>query len=204
MLSLNQKEIETKLDTFNWDFKVGDNIKHNVQEIFFLYKIKENNCSNIKEKQFLNKHISLTLVCIIEAILYDFVVRLDGATNQFPFLIDNKKRKDIKKYIDEQKVQFEHKELKVKYLRVKNYSLSQILRLLKEFELLEQKDSPIYNTLETATYFRNRIHIYNWFNNFEKDERYVFTDKRLEILENLVVYILITMEAKYSRYQVKK
>jgi len=199
MLSLNQKEIETKLDTFNWNFKVGDNIKHNIQEVFFLYKIKKDNCVGTKEKQFLNKHISIVLVCIIEAILYDFVVRLSEATNHFPLIIDEKKRKDIKKYIAEQKVIYESKELKMKMLRVKNYSLSQILRLLKEFKLLEQKDSLFYKTLEEATYFRNRIHIYNWFNNFEKDEKYVFTDKRLEILENLVIYVLITMEAKYSR-----
>src|SRR3989344_5365130 len=101
MLSLDQKEMEVKLDTFNWNFKVGDKI-----------------------------------------------------------------------------------------LRVKNYSLRQMLKLLQEFELLEPKDSPIYNNLEKATYFRNRIHIYNWFNNFEKDEKYVFTDRRLEILEKLVIYIL--------------
>lgn len=199
MLPIDQKEIETKLDTFNWNFKVGDNIKHNVQEVFFLYKIKKENCSNTKEKQFLNKHISIILVAIIEAILYDFVVRLSDATNQFPLIIDDKKRKDIKKYISEQKVSYESKKLGSKMLRVKNYSLSQILKLLQKFELLEPKDSPVYNTLEEATHFRNRIHIYNWFNNFETDEKYVFTDKRLEILEKLVVYVLTTMEAKYSR-----
>jgi hypothetical protein len=199
MLSLNQKEIETKLDTFNWNFKVGDNIKHNVQEVFFLYKIKDENCISSEEKQFLNKHISIILVCIIEAILYDFVVRLSEATNHFPLIIDDKKRNDIKKYISEQKVPYEFKETKFKILRVRNYSLSQILKLLKEFELLEQKDSPVYTNLENATYFRNRIHIYNWFNNFEKDEKYVFTNKRLEVLEKLVIYILTTMEAKYSR-----
>jgi len=200
MLSLGQKEIETKLDTFNWNFKVGDNIKHNLEEVFFLYKIKQDSCSSTKEKQFLNKHISMTLVGIIEAILYDFVVRLDNATNQFPLIIDDKKRKDIKKYISEQKVPYELKKLGVKMLKVKNYSLTQILKLLQKFELLEAKNSPIYNTLEQATYFRNRIHIYNWFNNFEIDEKYVFTDKRLEILEKLFVYVLTTMEAKYSRY----
>lgn len=109
MLPIDQKEIETKLDTFNWNFKVGDNIKHNVQEVFFLYKIKKEICSNTKEKQFLNKHISINLVAIIEAILYDFVVRLSDATNQFPLIIDDKKRKDIKKYISEQKVSYESK-----------------------------------------------------------------------------------------------
>jgi hypothetical protein len=185
MLSLDQNEIEIKLDKFNWNFKVGDNIKHNLEEVFFLYKIKKEYGSSIKEEQFLNKHISVTLVSIIEAILYDFVVRLNDATNQFPLIIDDKKRKDIKKYISEQKVPYELKKLRVKMLKVKNYSLSQILQLLQKFELLESKNSPIYN----------------WFNNFEIDERYVFTDKRLEILEKLFIYVLTTMEAKYSRYQ---
>lgn len=199
MLSLDQKEIEAKLDTFNWNFKVGDNIKHNLEEVLYLYKVKKEYCSNTKEKQFLNKHISITLVGIIEAILYDFVVRLNDATNQFPLIIDDKKRKEIKKYISEQKKSYEFKKLEVKMLRVKNYSLTQILNLLQKFELLESKNSPIYNTLEQAIYFRNRIHIYNWYNNFERDEKYVFTDKRLEILEKLVIYVLTTMEAKYSR-----
>ena len=199
MLSLDQKEVEVKLDTFNWNFKVGDNIKHNLEEVFFLYKVKKDNCSMAKEKQFLNKHISITLVGVIEAILYDFVVRLNDATNQFPLIIDSKKRKDIKKYISEQKVPYEYKKLGKKLLRVKNYSLFQILKLLQKFELLEPKGSPIYDTLEQATFFRNRIHIYNWHNNFEIDEKYVFTDKRLETLEKLVIYVLITMEAKYSR-----
>lgn len=199
MLSLDQEEIKNKLNTFNWNFKVGDNIRHNLEEVFYLYKLKNENCSNTKEKQFLNKHISITLVSIIEAILYDFVVRLNDATNHFPLIIGNKKRFDIKKYISEQKVLYEYKKSKMKMMRVKNYSLTQILKLLHEFELLEPKNSPVYDTLEQATYFRNRIHIYNWFNNFEIDEKYVFTDKRLDILEKLVVYILTTMEAKYAR-----
>jgi hypothetical protein len=199
MLSLSQKEIENKLDTFNWDFKVGDNIKHNIEEAFFLYKIKDDTCKTTKEKQFLNKHISIILVGVIEAILYDFIVRLSQATNHFPLTIDNTNRSLIKKYIADQKVYYEFPKSKTKILRVYNYSLFQILKILKKFELLESKSSPIYDTLEQATFFRNRIHIYNWHNNFEIDEKYVFTDKRLDTLEKLFIYILTTMEAKYAR-----
>lgn len=170
-----------------------------MQEVFFLYRIKKDTCVSIKEKQFLNKHISMTLIGIIEAILYDFVVRLNDATNHFPLTIDTNKKKEIKKYIAEQKVPYEVKQLKLKFLKVRNYSLFQILKLLQKFELLETKNSPIYENLEQATFFRNRIHIYNWHNNFEIDEKHVFTDKRLEILEKLVIYILTIMEAKYSR-----
>lgn len=199
MLSLSQKEIENKLDTFNWNFKVGDNIKHNIEEVFFLYKIKDECCKTTKEKQFINKHISIILVGVIEAILYDFVVRLSEATNHFPLTIDNATRSLIKKYISEQKVPYEFPKSKTRVLRVNNYSLFQIIKILKKFDLLESKSSPIYDTLEQATFFRNRIHIYNWHNNFEIDEKYVFTEKRLGILEKLVIYILTTMEAKYAR-----
>lgn len=199
MLSLDQKEIEGKLDTFNWNFKFGDNIKHNIEGVFFLYKIKSDTCQTTKEKQFLNKHISIVLVGVIEAILYDFVVRLSEATNHFPMIIDNSVRNEIKKYIAEEKVPYEFPRSKNKILRVNNYSLFQILKILKKFELLESKNSPIYDTLEQATFLRNRIHIYNWHNNFEVDEKYVFTEKRLEILEKIFIYILTTMEAKYAR-----
>jgi hypothetical protein len=200
MLSLTLEEMEAKLDSFNWNFKVGDNIKHNIQEIFFLYKIKKDSCHNTVENQFLNKHISITLVAIIEAALYDFVVRLDQATNQFPSAIDDKKREEIKKFISEQKVSHWINWFGGKMFRVKNYSLSQTLKLFQKFELLGLKNSTIYNTLEKATQFRNRIHIYNWFNNFEIDEKYVFTDKRLETLEKLVIYVLTVMAEKYPRY----
>ncbi len=199
MLSLNQKEIQDKLNTFNWNFKVGDNIKHNIEEAFFLYKIKTENCRSTQEKRFLNKHISIVLVGVIEAILYDFVVRLSEATNHFPLIIDNVNRSEIKKYIASEKVTYEFPKSKTKVLRVYNYSLFQILKILKKFELLESKNSPIYDTLDQATFFRNRIHIYNWHNNLELDEKHVFTDKRLETLEKLVIYVLTTMEAKYAR-----
>ncbi|MFA6463619.1 MAG: hypothetical protein WCV55_01280 [Candidatus Paceibacterota bacterium] len=199
MFTCTQKEIEEKIDKFNWTFKVGDNIKHNLEEVFFFYKIKKENCSSVKEVRFLNKHISITLVAIIEAILNDFIVMLGQATNHFPKIIDSKKKDEIKKYISKEKVLYTSKVLDRKYLRIKNYSFSQILKLLKKFELLENKESLIYSSLEGAAEFRNRIHIYNWYFNFETDEAYVFTGKRLEVLEELFISVLSIMEEKYSR-----
>jgi len=199
MISLTQKEIEDKINRFNWNFKVGDNIKYNLDEIFYLYKIKEEFCSNTKEKSFLNKHISITIVAIIEVIFHDFIVRLSEATNHFPAIIDDKKRNEIKKYINGGKIHFHSKRIGIKLLRIRNYSLSQIFKILQKFELLEQKDSPIYQTLEKVTHFRNRIHIYNWFDNFEINEKDVFTEKRLDELEKVLVYVISVMEVKYAR-----
>ena len=99
-------------------------------------------------------------MAIIEVIFHDFIVRLSEATNHFPSTIDDEKRKKIKRHISDEKVFFETGRLKRRMLRVKNYSLSQILKILQKFELLAPKDDPIYNTLEEAPKFRNRIHLY--------------------------------------------
>lgn len=198
MLSITKSEIENSLDKFIWNYKVGDNIKHNLEEVFYLYNVKKT-CSTTTEHRFLNKHISITLVAIIEAVLYDFIVRLNDATNQFPKSIDYDKRKNIKKYITAQKVFRKLKDSTKTIHRVRNYSLTQIINLLQEFELLGGKEDQIYYLLNRAIQFRNRLHIYNWFDNFEKDEEYVFTLKRLEILERLTIKVLIIMKDLYTR-----
>lgn len=201
MLLLTQKEIEQKLDIFIWSFKVGDNILHNYEGILFLYTLKatfnQENSDHAVKRRFLNKHISITIVSIIEAILYDFVTRLDSATNQFPKSIPLHKEREIKRYILSQKVPF--KTAIGEHLRVKNYPFTQLLNLIKKFELLGDGNSTIYSALEKIGYFRNRIHIYNWFDNFEKDEKNVFTDKRLLALEDLFLYVLDHMSSNYSR-----
>ncbi|MEI6490679.1 MAG: hypothetical protein WCO16_02860, partial [bacterium] len=102
-------------------------------------------------------------------------------------------------YINGGKIHFHSKRIGIKLLRIRNYSLSQIFKILQKFELLEQKDSPIYQTLEKVTHFRNRIHIYNWFDNFEINEKDVFTEKRLDELEKVLVYVISVMEVKYAR-----
>lgn len=199
MITLSQEEIFAKIDTFNWNFKVGYNIKYNVQELFFLYRVKNNFCSVERDKGFANKHLSMTLFAVTEGILHDFVVRLSEATNYFPRVIDSKKQEEIKKYIARQKVLYDWKDLRETRLRVKNYTFSEILKLLKKFELLGPLDGPIYENLVGATQFRNRVHIYNWHNNFERNENDVFTDERLGKLEKLFVDVLTIMETKYFR-----
>lgn len=199
MLSLSIENIADKLSVFNWKFSVGNNILHNIEGVFFLYSIK-NKSKSIIENNFINKQISITLVSVIEAILYDFIVRLSEATNHFPQIIDESKRQSIKKYLAKQKVIYTPASLKnVTYSKVKNYSLLEIIQIIQRFELLGVKTNPIYKTLVAATYFRNRIHICNWWENFEINEAHVFTDKRLLVLEKTFTYILDVMSQEYSR-----
>lgn len=198
MLSLSQEDIIVKIDAVNWEYKVGDNIKHNLDSVFYLYKVKAG-CSNKKEHLILNKYIFITLSSIIEALLYDFVVRLCYANSHFPSSIDYDKKMKIKKHITAQRILHKDKNSLTDNYRVKNYSFIEVVRLLKKFELLEHKDSRVYNLLEDAIHLRNRLHIYNWFQNYEIDEEDVFTNKRLDAIEKLFEYILNKMKSKYSR-----
>jgi hypothetical protein len=201
MLILNQKQISEKLAKFVWDFKVGDNIAHNFKTLYFLYKKKEESLDD--QKYLLNKPIIITIVSIIEGVFYDLVCRLDMATNHFPESIGQEKREKIKRKIEREKEWFTRKDFLTnkdeKYKRIKNYKISELIRIFSEYELLGEKDNIIYKHLEGASYLRNRIHIFNWFGNFEIDEDKVFNESRLGKIETLLIEILNIMEEKYDR-----
>ena len=40
MFLIDRQEIKNKVDSFNWNFKVGNNIKHNIEEIYFFKQSK--------------------------------------------------------------------------------------------------------------------------------------------------------------------
>lgn len=201
MLSINQKQISNKLAKFIWDFKVGDNVAHNFKTLYFLYKKKDESSDN--QKYLLNKPIIIIIVSIIEGIFYDLVCRLDVATNHFPEIINQEKREKIKNKIEREKEWFLRKDFLTgkdeKYKRIKNYKISELIRIFYEYEILGEKTGNIYKHLEDASYLRNRIHIFNWFGNFEIDEDKVFSESRLEKIEFLIMEILDIMEEKYNR-----
>ena len=201
MFKLNQKEVATMLASFVWDFKVGDNIAHNFKTLYFLYKKKDE--SSDDQKYLLNKPIIVTIVSIIEGIFYDLICRIDLATNHFPDNIDALKREKIKQRIAREKEWFPRKDFLTgedeKYRRIKNYKISELIRIFSEYELLGTGGDVIYRHLEEASYLRNRIHIFNWFGNFEIDEDKVFNENRLQKIENLLVEILDIMQEKYQR-----
>ncbi len=196
MLSLSKKEIADKLDAFVWNYKVGDNIAYNFQQLYFFYHKKEIEKSEEKKKLY-NKHLSITIVSIIEGIFYDLITRLDGATNHFPDSITASKEAQIKAHLDKDKQWFMTRLGRRK--RVKNYKLGEIRDFLKRYLLLGSQTNPIYSDLEEAIFLRNRIHIFNWFGNFERDEQDVFSDTRLVKLEKLLVKVINGMFIIYPR-----
>lgn len=201
MIQLTQKQVSEKLAKFVWDFKVGDNVAHNFKTLYFLYNKKEESLDD--QKYLLNKPIIVTIVSIIEGIFYDLVCRLDMSTKHFPENINQDKREKIKARIEREKEWFTRKDSLTdkdeRYKRIKNYKISELIRMFSEYELLGGKEHVIYKHLEGASYLRNRIHIFNWFGNFEIDEDKVFNESRLEKIESLLVEILNIMEEKYDR-----
>ena len=199
MLKLSEIELKIKVDNFIWNYKVGDNIKHNIEDIIILYEYK-NNSSSVRNGKIFNKYISIIYVSLIEAMLYDFVVRLSEATTEFPKDIQYEKKLNIKNYLSKQKVSYKsNNRERATLLRVRNYSLAQIIKFLQDFELLEKANHNVYLDLNKIAIFRNRIHIYNWYGNFEKDERNLYTDTRLLSVEKYFLYVLNTLESRYSR-----
>jgi hypothetical protein len=200
MFTLTRKEIAERMAEFIWNFKVGDNIAFNFIILFALYRQKE----SIEEKNryILNKPIAIIIVSIIEAVFYDLICRLGQATTHFPESIPQDKRDLIKNKIDKERQWFAYKdssgEVK-KYKRIKNYSLKEIVNFLEQCELFGIKGSLIYAHLRDALFLRNRIHIFNWFGNYERDEFVVFNESRIEKLEDLLTEIFNIMARKYSR-----
>lgn len=86
--------------TFNWTYKIGDNIRYNLDLLFYLiddhnkandvtgYLLGENEKSIDKSY---TKPIAVISVSVIEAVLVDFLERLDQATNEFPKALEQKR-----------------------------------------------------------------------------------------------------------------
>jgi len=195
MINYTQDSASKCLAKFIWNFKVGDNILYNFKILFLLYESKHNFGSN---QELLIKPIIIQIVSIIEGIFYDLICRLDGATNHFPQHIPSDKRDAIKAKLKSEKIWFKRLD-GIRYQRIKNYSFDNLITFFQEYDLLGPSDSDIYIKLRDSAYIRNRIHIFNYFNNHSKNEDYVFSEWRLSNVEALLHIILPIMESLYKR-----
>lgn len=177
MLVIDDHLIKEGVEKFIWSFKVADNIEFNLDTVMILYSAKLQDGRNI---QVWNKLLIIIETSIIEAVLHDFIIRLTQSTDHFPPIL-SKTREEIKSSIVP-----------------RNYTFKTLLELIKEFKLLGS-DEKIYDDLFTLGKLRNRVHIYNWYQNFEKNERIVYTEERLESSERLLNIIVDYMVVNYSR-----
>lgn len=163
--------------SFLASFKIGDNIHYNLEVLKTLYK--GYNTLSKDRVIYLEKPITLILVAICEAIIYDFIKRsqwytvegVDGLT--------------------------EHQ---LNTLRSsKAWSMDKKIKLFKQINLLGTSDDSLYELLDSLSKLRNRIHIQNEMQNFEVDEINAFTKARRVQAEKMVELLVKTISTLYPR-----
>lgn len=194
----NLNQVKDELFSFVWEFKHGDNIMYNFKILRSLYKAKDAD----PDPNLLNKPISILIVSIIEAILVDFLARIDQATNHLPKGIDNQILTNIKSEIAKQKkqVKLEDEILGEQiYLKRKMYHYGEIIGIFKKYELFGEKDEIIYEQLYAFGEMRNRVHIENYHRKLEDREDLVFTVSRVEALEEVFRSLWSKMSVDFKR-----
>ena len=193
-ISSSKEELGEYKDSFIWTFKIGDNVLYNLGLVFQLV-----NDHNSLEGRNYSKPISILCVSIIEAILVDFLERLDSATRHFPSKLDSK-RTEIKNQLDGEKNDFETTyEGKVyKYKRLKNFGYKELIEFYEQYKILGPK-LDTYARLQDLGRFRNRVHIRNYFGNFERNEYRTFSERRTQESIDYMVATFKYLNDKYPR-----
>ena len=158
--------------SFVGDFKLGDNIVYNLKILKTLSEQRAAAADN--QKNHYNKPITLICVSIIEAAIHDFLCRakyltLEGVPSLAKDIITYLREKDIDRfagYIDQ----------------------------LKKINFFGNADYDIYKNLHNLRKLRNRIHIQNKKNHFERDDECAFNDARLRMSEECLEFTLRTLE----------
>jgi len=168
--------IESK---FIGDFKLGDNICHNLKIADVLYDRFED--SDADDRRLLCKPIIVLLASVIEAVLYDFHKRvktftIEGVKNLTVDAIDYIRLAaidDFAKYIDSAKKQ----------------------------KLFGGADSPFYVQMHDIRKLRNRVHIQNERKYTPRDEFNAFTIEAKVLTERVLEKTLTTLAANFARDQ---
>jgi len=194
----NLQEVHDELFVFIWNFKHGDNIDYNFSVLQSLYNAQQNS----PQKGLLRKPITIQIVSIIEAILIDFLVRLDQATTHLPSGVSPTKIEKIKEEIekDKKKVSIEDPELGKRILYKRRlYQFNHLVKIFEKYELFGPKGDEIYTQLNKFADMRNRVHIENYHGNLEEREQHVFTDERVKELEVVLETLWKKMVTEYKR-----
>jgi len=161
---------------FIGNFKLGDNIVHNLSILRELYAIQSN---GVDVATLLRKPITVLIGAIAEAILYDlYEVKIPTFTSEGVPNISDGVLYDIReKTIDEF----------AKYI-----SNARSKKLLGDGSL-------IYDNLDELRKLRNRIHIQNTRGHFEPNEIDAYTDARQTMAERTLEELISFMVANHLR-----
>jgi hypothetical protein len=156
-------------------FKIGDNINSNLETLRLLYEVAD---ANAKNAILLRKPITIILVSIAEAMLYDFIGRIQSIehVNTLPAAT-------------------------VGEVKTKKYTkLTHFIAGARKHNLLSA-DQDFYDQLDVLADLRNRIHIQDAKKSVERDERAAFSAKRQREAEEVVEYIAKYFAEDHPRSQ---
>lgn len=161
---------------FIGNFKLGDNIVHNLAILRELYGCQATGSEELCE--LLRKPIVLLIASVTEAVLFDLYLRIsqftrEGVANIPDEILDeirNKTIDEFAKYIDN--------------ARSKS---------------LLGTDTALYDALHELRKLRNRVHIQNTKSHFEDDESEAFNAARQLCAEQTLEKVMQFMENKYPR-----
>lgn len=196
MLAINKEKEKLKemIGDFIWEFKIADNVLYNLDILHDLIEDFNNRNRNY------GKPISIISISIVEAVMIDFLYRLYYGTNHFPLKL--RCREDVIKNRLKNETQTKRisdiidgeREISV----IKNFNFSSMISIYEELELLGH-DEKVYNVLFASAKFRNRVHIKNYFGNFEKNEHKTFLEERVQTTIDLMMWIFDYFEDNYKR-----
>ncbi len=163
---------------FIGDFKIGDNINHNLKILEVLYK--QYAAANDEEKRLVCKPIIVLLVSLIDAVFYDLHTRIktftiEGVENiiasSIEYIRTRKKMDDLEKYIAS----------------------------AKKHGLIEPPNDKFYDGLDELRKLRNRIHIQNTKKYPPRNEYDAFTGDKKLLAEKAVEKTFRAMAKTYAR-----
>ncbi|MGI0134392.1 MAG: hypothetical protein ACREBW_05490 [Candidatus Micrarchaeaceae archaeon] len=189
--------VNEALFKFVWNFKHGDNIIYNFTVLQALYAAQ----ANTRQGSIFNKPITILLVSIIEGVLIDFLTRIDQATTHLPANVSRETLDKIKLEIESKKRPEKISDILGEHIvvRRKMYQFGEIIKILQKYELFGNKYDQIYKDLVQFGHLRNRVHIENYYRNFEDRETFVFTDVRRCELEGVLTLLWTKMTNDYIR-----
>jgi hypothetical protein len=157
-------------------FKIGDNINHNLGILQVLYRSYA--AATPDDQRRLCKPITITLVSIVEACLYDFHKRArtnmwEGIAGLAGTALD--------------------------YIRTKHIDQFEACITSARKHRLFGADDPFYEDLTLLRKLRNRIHIQNRWNELEPDEWNAFTQQRKVLAERALEKVAKTLSSQHPR-----
>jgi len=164
---------------FIWNFKTGDNIVYNLSVLAVLYEQYAILSTDMTKQRLLVKPILVLNVSIAEALLHDFLRRVQGSRREG---VANLSREVMSAIRGKQFDQFEH-----------------YIAQARKHDLFDLRSTNFYEAMDSLRKKRNRIHIQNTYGYEPANEYSAFTEKDKITSEKILEKIVSTLSEKYPR-----